>query len=192
MTTVTTVRFACNTYIARVLRWLVRVIPTDYYTSHRTTGHLIRLLLYRLDYLNNVFSENNCSADFVRRNTHSNTESNTQTNVNSGSVTTAATIPYIRGTSETTTLQYTCCTQTDNHFTKTYWRQIGWQIGSRLYKIKCCRLLTFVKPAENLSKRLTEHNRTARKWWRQQSHCWAPFTDGTPNRLGLCDMYSVF
>ena len=26
------------------------------------------------------------------------------------------------------------------------------------------RLLTFVKPAENLSKRLTEHNRVARKW----------------------------
>ena len=26
------------------------------------------------------------------------------------------------------------------------------------------RLLTFVKPAENLSKRLTEHNRAARKW----------------------------
>ena len=36
--------------------------------------------------------------DFVRRNAHSNTDSNTQTN--SGPVTTA-TIPYIRGTSET-------------------------------------------------------------------------------------------
>ena len=36
--------------------------------------------------------------DFVRRNTHSNTDSNSQTN--SGPVTTA-TIPYIRGTSET-------------------------------------------------------------------------------------------
>ena len=38
--------------------------------------------------------------DFARQNTHSNTDSNTQTNVNSGPVTTA-TIPYIRGTSET-------------------------------------------------------------------------------------------
>ena len=37
---------------------------------------------------------------FVRRNTHSNAGSNTQTNVISGPVTTA-TIPYIRGTSET-------------------------------------------------------------------------------------------
>ena len=50
------------------------------------------------DYLNNVFSKNNYITDFVRRNTHSNTDSNTQTN--SGPVTTA-TIPYIRGTSET-------------------------------------------------------------------------------------------
>ena len=50
------------------------------------------------DYLNNVFSKNNYNTDFVRRNTHSNTDSKTQTN--SGPVTTA-TIPYIRGTSET-------------------------------------------------------------------------------------------
>ena len=52
------------------------------------------------DYLNNVCSKNNYNMDFVRRNTHSNTDSNTQTNVNSGPVT-KATIPYIRGTSET-------------------------------------------------------------------------------------------
>ena len=53
------------------------------------------------DYLNNVFSKKNYSTDFiVRQNTHSNSNSNTQTNVNSGLVTTA-TIPYIRGTSET-------------------------------------------------------------------------------------------
>ena len=50
------------------------------------------------DYLNNVFSKNNYSRDFVRRNTHSNTDSNTQTN--SGPVMTA-TIPYIRGNPET-------------------------------------------------------------------------------------------
>ena len=49
-------------------------------------------------FLNNLFSKNNYNTGFVRRNTHSNTDSNTQTN--SGPVTTA-TIPYIRGTSET-------------------------------------------------------------------------------------------
>ena len=29
------------------------------------------------------------------------------------------------------------------------------------------------------------------EWWRQQSHCWAPFKDETSNWLGLCDMYNV-
>ena len=32
----------------------------------------------------------------------------------------------------------------------------------------------------------------AQEWWRQQSHCWAPFKDQTSNWLGLCDMYNVF
>ena len=40
------------------------------------------------------------NVDIVRQNTHSNTDSSTQTNVKSGPATTA-TIPYIRGTSET-------------------------------------------------------------------------------------------
>ena len=79
-------------------------------TSHKAT--IIRTLTRReqlvcdspdslqdeTDYLNNVLSKNNYNTDFVKRNTHSNTHSNTQTN--SGPVTTA-TIPYIRGTSET-------------------------------------------------------------------------------------------
>ncbi|CAH3105740.1 unnamed protein product, partial [Porites lobata] len=56
------------------------------------------ILQEETDYLNNVFSKNNYNTDFVRRNAHSNTDSNSQTN--SGPVTTA-TIPYIRGTSET-------------------------------------------------------------------------------------------
>ena len=51
------------------------------------------------DYLNNVFSKN-YNTDFVRQNTHSDTDFNTQINVNSGPLMTA-TIPYIRGTSET-------------------------------------------------------------------------------------------
>ena len=57
-------------------------------------------LLDETNYINNVFSKKNYDTDFVRRNTHNNTDSSAQTNVNSGPVTTA-TIPYIRGTSET-------------------------------------------------------------------------------------------
>ena len=66
---------------------------------------------------------------FLERNLHyylHHTKAKFNTQTNSGPVTTA-TIPYIRGTSETiarilayiTTLQYTCCTQTDNHSTAT-------------------------------------------------------------------------
>ena len=50
-------------------------------------------------YLDRVFYKNNYNADFVRRNTHRPTET-TETNKNPTSVTTA-TIPYIKGTSET-------------------------------------------------------------------------------------------
>ena len=57
------------------------------------------------DYLKNVFSKNNYNTEFVRQNTHSNTDSKTKTNVNSGPVTTA-TIPYVRGTSETIARDY--------------------------------------------------------------------------------------
>ena len=42
-------------------------------------------------------------------------------------------------------------------------------------------------------KHATERTQTSdEKWWRQQSHCWAPFKDETSNWLGLCDMYNVF
>ena len=54
------------------------------------------------DCFNNVFSRNNYNTDFVRRNIHSNTDSNTQT---SSRPVTKATIPYIRGTSETIALK---------------------------------------------------------------------------------------
>ena len=50
-------------------------------------------------YLRRVFDKNNYKDDFIRRNTHQPTET-TETNANS-TPTTTATIPYIKGTSET-------------------------------------------------------------------------------------------
>ncbi|XP_066030917.1 uncharacterized protein [Pocillopora verrucosa] len=50
-------------------------------------------------YLNRVFDKNNYNTDFNRRNTHRATDI-TETNRDSTSVTTTATIPYIKGTSE--------------------------------------------------------------------------------------------
>ena len=67
-----------------------------------------------------------------------------------------------------------------------------------VYKIKCCncQLLTLVAIGEtgrNLIKPATDRTQTSdEEWWRQQSHCWTPFTDETSNWLGLCDMYYVF
>ena len=124
------------------------------------------------DYLNNVFNKNNHNTDFVRRNTHSYTDSNTQTNVNSGPVTTA-TIPYIRGTSETiasisqpynirvahkpiTTLQRLLTNVKDKD--KPEDRQ------GAVYKIKCCdcQASYIGETGRNLSTRLTEHKRATR------------------------------
>ena len=51
------------------------------------------------NYLNNVFSKNNYNADFIRRNTYKPAQHN-GTNANP-TPTTTATIPYIKGTSET-------------------------------------------------------------------------------------------
>ena len=52
-----------------------------------------------IKYLDNVFNENNYKRDFIRYNTYRNSEPNA-TNTNATPVTTA-TIPYIKGTSET-------------------------------------------------------------------------------------------
>ena len=108
--------------------------------------------------------------DFVRRNTHSNTDSNTQTN--SGPVRTA-TIPYIRGTSETiarilqpynirvarkpiTTLRPLLTNVKDKD-------KPGDRRGA-VYNIKCCDCqASYVgETGRNLSTRLTEHKRAPR------------------------------
>ena len=117
------------------------------------------------DYLNNVFSKNNYITDFVRRNTHSNTDSNTQTNVNSGHVTTA-TIPYIRGTSES----ISCILQPYNmrvaHKPITTLRRLLANVKDKdkpedrqgaVYEIKCCDYqATYIgEGGRNLSTRLT-------------------------------------
>ena len=82
-------------YQNRVLSKYLSLCTCNYPDSDETSATSLRL---ESNYLNNVFSKNNYNTDFVSRNTHSNTDSNTQTN--SDPVTTA-TMPYIRGISET-------------------------------------------------------------------------------------------
>ena len=110
------------------------------------------------------------NTDFIRRNTRSNTDSNTQ--INSDPVTTA-TIPYIRGTSETIAriLQpYNICVE---HKPITTLRRLLTDVKEEdkpedrqgaVYKIKCrdCHASYLGETGRNLSTRLTEHKRATR------------------------------
>ena len=65
-----------------------------------------------------------------------------------------------------------------------------------VYKIKCCDCHAFYigETGRNLSTPVTDRIQTSdEEWWRQQSHCWTPFTDETSNWLGLwtCTTYST-
>ena len=62
-----------------------------------------------------------------------------------------------------------------------------------VYKIKCCDCqATYIgEIGRNLSNATDRTKTSEEKWWRQQSHCWTPFTNETSNRLGLCDMHYV-
>ena len=154
------------------------------------------------NYLNNVFSKNNNNKDFVRRNTHSNTDSNTHTSVNSGPVTKAS-IPYIRGTSETiarilqsynirvahrpiTTLRQLVLTNVKDK-DKPEDRQ------GAVYNIKCgcdCQASYIGETGRNLSTQLIEHKRSTRNGdfnnHIAEHHLQ---TKHASNRLGFCDMY---
>ena len=116
------------------------------------------------------FSKNNYNTDFVRRNTHSNTDSNTQTN--SGPVTTA-TIPYIRGTSETIARILQPYNIRVAHKPITTLRRLLTNVKDKdkledrqgaVYKIKCCNCqASYIgETGRNLSTRLTEHKRATR------------------------------
>ena len=109
---------------------------------------------------------------FVRRNTHSNAGSNTQTNVISGPVTTA-TIPYIRGTSETIARILQPCNISVAHKPITTLRRLLTNVKDKdkpedrqgaVYKIKCCdcQASYIGETGRNLSTRLTEHKRATR------------------------------
>ena len=122
------------------------------------------------DYLYNVFSKNNYNTNFVRRNTHSNTD--TQTNVNSGPVATA-TVPYIRGTSETIARILQPYNIRVAHKPITTLRRLLTNVKDKdkpedrqgaVYKIKCCdcQASYIGETGRNLSTRLTEHKRATR------------------------------
>ena len=122
------------------------------------------------EYLDNVFSKNNYNRHFVRRNTYR-AQPNV-TNTNATPVTTA-TIPYIKGTSETIARILQPYNIRVAHKPITTLRQLLTNVKDKdepkdrqgaVYKIKCCDCqATYIgETGRNLNVRLTEHRRATR------------------------------
>ena len=122
-------------------------------------------------YLDNVFNKNNYNRDFIRHNTYRNSEPNA-TNTNATPVTTA-TIPYIKGTSETIARILQPYNIRVAHKPITTLRQLLMNVKDKdepsdsrgaVYKIKCCDCqATYIgETGRNLNVRLTEHKRATR------------------------------
>ena len=122
-------------------------------------------------YLDNVFNKNNYNRDFIRHNIYRNSEPNA-TNTNATPVTTA-TIPYIKGTSETIARILQPYNIRVAHKPITTLRQLLTNVKDKdepsdrrgaVYKIKCCDCqATYIgETGRNLNVRLTEHKRATR------------------------------
>ena len=120
-------------------------------------------------YLDNVFSKNNYNPDFVKRNVYKNNEPNT---TNAKPVTTA-TIPYIKGTSETIARILQPYNIRVAHKPITTLRQLLTNVKDKdepndrqgaVYKIKCCdcQASYIGETGRNLNIRLTEHKRATK------------------------------
>ena len=121
--------------------------------------------------LDNVFNKNNYNRDFIRHNTYRNSEPNA-TNTNATPVTTA-TIPYIKGTSETIARILQPYNIRVAHKPITTLLQLLTNVKDKdepsdrrgaVYKIKCCDCqATYIgETGRNLNVRLTEHKRATR------------------------------
>ena len=122
-------------------------------------------------YLQRVFDKNNYKDDFIRRNAHRPTET-TETNANS-TPTTTATIPYIKGTSETIARILQPYNIRVAHKPITTLRHLLTNVKDKdepnnrqgaVYKIKCsdCQASYIGETGRNLKTRLTEHKRATR------------------------------
>ena len=187
-----------------------RHTPTDCWTSHPTTRHHTKpqrraqLVCNTTDslsegnkYLDRVFSKNNYDEDLIRRNTHRPTTTTTEANDNA-TLTTTATIPYLKGISENISriLQpfiirvaykplphyvsnwLTSKTKTNQGTDREQFIRSTAPTGTPS---------TSVRLAENLTTRLTEHKRATKRRC-QQSHCWTSPTYEPHYRLRLCAM----
>ena len=148
-------------------------------TTIRTLTRWAKLLCNTIDslsdenkYLDRVFSKNNYNEDFIRRNTHrpiTTTEANDNT-----TLTTIASIPYIKGISENISRILQPFNIRVAHKPITTLRQLLTNIKDRdeprnrqgaVYKINCsdCHASYIGETGRNLATRLTEHKRATRK-----------------------------
>ena len=123
-------------------------------------------------YLDRVFDKNNYNTDFIRRNTHRTTDT-TETNRDSTSLTTTATIPYIKGTSEAIARILQPYNIRVAHKPITTLRHLLTNVKDKdepnnrqgaIYKIECsdCQASYIGETGRNLNTRLTEHKRATR------------------------------
>ena len=130
-----------------------------------------------------VFQKNNYNPDFIKLNTHRNTEPDETTN-NPTPVTTA-TIPYIKGTFETspdlTALRHLCSSQTYHNFTthtdqgqRPTSRQTGSGVQNQVYWLSSYLYWGDWQKLEDK----TDGTQTGdQERWYQESHFWTPSTN---------------
>ena len=120
-------------------------------------------------YLDNVFSKNNYNPDFVKRNVYKNNE----LNITNAKPVTAATIPNIKGTSETIARILLPYNIRVTHKPITTLRQLLTNVKDKdehnnrqkaVYKTKCCDCQSSYigETGRNLNIRLTEHKRATK------------------------------
>ena len=147
-------------------------------TTTRTLTRRVKLvcdspdsLTDEIKYLDNVFNKNNYNRDFIRHNTYRNSEPNA-TNTNTTPVT-SATIPCIKGSSETIARILQPYNIRVAHKLITILRQLLTNVKDKdepsdrqrsVYEIKCCDCqATYMgETGRNLNVRLTEQKRATR------------------------------
>ena len=154
-------------------------------------------LTVEINHLNTVFTKNNYSTDFIERNTYIRPN-----DISSNSYTTTATIPYIRGTSETIARilrPYNIRTAHKPIFTL---RRLLTNVKGKdesedrpgaFYKIHCsdCQATYIGETGRTLTTRLTEHKRATKKGDLNNNIAEDHLKQATLYRLGLCYVFNL-
>ena len=145
-----------------------------------------------IKHLNTVFIKNNYNTDFIERNTY----------IRPNDSTTTATIPYIRGTSETIASILRPYNIRVAHkpiftlrplLTKVKGKDKPEERPGAVYKIHCsdCQATYIGETGRNLTTRLTEHKRATKKGDLNSKHHRTPLKNKQRYRLGLSYVFNL-